>query len=137
MKTSLLHGLSPSNPTSGAQDTLQKKRQKDGKSQRRWRIPRTRSTSKHSGTDTQWTHKDYGSMHRDYTGLGHMVSLTWKRKWIHVPALNQKLFSWVTTRKWKFTTMLHWVPLLRPDPIPNSRWTRQNTLSNTFYKFFV
>lgn len=62
VKTSLLRGLSPSNPTSGAQDTLENRRQKDGKNQRRWRIPRTRSPSKHNRIDThmnsqrQWQH---------------------------------------------------------------------------------
>lgn len=66
VKTSLLRGLSPSNPSSGAQDTLPNRRQKDGENQRRWRIPRTRSPSKHSGIDTHMN-SDSGSMDRVYT----------------------------------------------------------------------
>jgi hypothetical protein len=83
---STLNGMSPwAPPLPRAPETFKKRREKDCKSQWRWRTPRKQGLPNIAGLRHMWPQRHGGSMHRACTGLSQVGSQTWGGKRTHRP----------------------------------------------------
>lgn len=87
-----------------------------------------------------WTHRDYGSSHMPFTGLGSMKSQHWEAKgvWAHIPHSGlspldsfSQMNNWFSPRKSTCITK----PLLKLGPMPSSD-DQHKTNSKAFLEVF-